>query len=375
VWYVSKNDFLKDRAQTTFETSNIRVDLWKAALEQWKLEPVVGTGSATYMYYGRLFRTERMQRDPIYTHGDYLQLLAEYGLIGALGLVIFLLTHLRHGLRNFMRLGPRRVAASQLLPSNALALNLGALAAVVSIMVHSIFDFNLHIPANVLLMAFVFGLLANAGVAREKDSVNTSSWPKLWRLSLPALGLVLLVQWARLLPGEYFSERARMAVRDRQPGLALMYAQRGLKYDPSNPDLFHWLGAARLQFADAADAPEAGLSFRKAAIEALTRARAIAPREQVYGLQLASALDAAGRFEEAEQIFEDLRRWDPKSESLRRYYEAYRKKWHPERSEENKTTSVHSSALRAAGGRGKNTEKLSKKGLLTKFHTATLPAV
>ncbi|MEP6821159.1 MAG: O-antigen ligase family protein [Chthoniobacterales bacterium] len=330
VFYVSKNAPLRDRAQTTFDASNIRIDLWKAALEQWKLQPVIGTGSATYLYYGRFFRTPQMQLDPVYTHGDYLQLLAEYGLVGVLGLAIFLFAHLRHGFRSFSRLGPRRVAASQLLPSNALALNIGAIAAVSSILVHSIFDFNMHIPANVLLMAFVFAVLANEGVAWERQGTSVALGQLLWRLVLPVLSLALVVQCFRLLPGEYFSERARMAVRDDQPGLALLYARRGLKYDPANPDLHARLGTARLQFADRAETPEAAGAFRDAAIASLQRARSLAPREESYGLELAGVLDAAGHFDEAETIFQELLRDDPKSQNLRRYHEGHLKIRRPE---------------------------------------------
>ncbi len=320
VFSVSKNDLLKERAQNTFDTQNMRLDLWRSAMQQWKLAPLLGTGAATYLYYGRYFRAENMQRDPVYVHNDYLQLLAEYGLLGVAAFAIFLALHLRHGLRNFSRLGPKRVAASQLLPSNTLALNVGALAAVASYGVHSVVDFNLHIPANVLLLSFVFGILANDGVLRER-TVTTAQ--KAWRLAPVLLGVVLLVQCARLFPGEFFAERARLAVRDQKAGKGLLYAREGLKYDPANPDLHHYLAAAKMQFGDAASHPAAAMSFRRAAIESLERARALAPREQSYGLELATALKTAGRPDEATALYQDLLRGDPRSSSLRRYYEAH----------------------------------------------------
>jgi hypothetical protein len=324
---VSKSPFLSGRAQSTFETSNMRVDLWKGALEQWKLQPIVGTGSGTFMYYSRLFRTDRVQKDPIYTHNDYLNLLAEYGILSAAGLALFLGFHLRHGLQNFARLGPKRVSVSQRVLSNALALNVGALAAVSSYLVHSIFDFNLHIPANLLLMAFVFGILANDGVVRDREPSPPGLGDNLWRGLLPVLGVLLIVQCVRLLPGEYFSERARMAVRDRQPGLGIRYARAGLERDPLNPDLHYRLGVAREQFGDAMDDMGAIASFRSDAILALEQARAIAPREEIYLMELGSVLDAAGRFEEAEWIYYEALQLDPKSISLRRYYERHLELW------------------------------------------------
>jgi O-antigen ligase len=105
MYFINQSPFLSGRARSTFETTNMRVDLWQSALQQWKLRPIFGTGSGTYLYYGRMFRTPRVQLDPIYTHNDYLNLLAEYGLTGAVGMALFLGVHLRTGGRSFARLG------------------------------------------------------------------------------------------------------------------------------------------------------------------------------------------------------------------------------------------------------------------------------
>ncbi|MGI9087526.1 MAG: O-antigen ligase family protein [Chthoniobacterales bacterium] len=324
---ISKSPFLKGRAQNTFETTNMRVDLWQGALEQWKLQPIFGTGSGTFLYYGRFFRTDRVQLDPIYTHNDYLNLLAEYGAAGALGILLFLGAHFWRGGQNFIRLGPKRVAVSQRILSNALALNVGALAAVASFTAHSVVDFNLHIPANLLLLAFVFGMLANDGVIREMEPPAPTRSDIGWRLILPALGLILLALSIRLFPGEYFSERARAAVRDWHPGSGIRYALEGLRYDPQNPDLHFRLGMAREQFARAMPNAEAANSFRDEAIRALETARTLAPQEEIYALELAGALDDGQRFAEAENVFEDALRLDPKSLSVRRYYQHHLELW------------------------------------------------
>src|SRR6185503_7074139 len=87
VSFVHRNDVLRERAQQVFNVNDVRVELWKAAIQQWKLEPLIGTGSGLYRYYGRQFRTTLVKVDPVYVHNDYLQLLAEYGIIAA---VLFL---------------------------------------------------------------------------------------------------------------------------------------------------------------------------------------------------------------------------------------------------------------------------------------------
>lgn len=324
---VHKSAYLSGRAQMMIDTKNIRLNMWKAALDEWKLGPMFGTGSGTYLYYGRYFRRPEVQRDPIHVHNDYLHLLAEYGLAGAAGMTLFLAAHFWRGALNFRRLGPKRVAVSQRILSNAFALNVGALAAVASYLVHSIFDFNLHIPANVLLMAFIFGLLANDGVAREKDALSPPSRAFLWRLALPLLGIVLLVQSIRLFPGEYFSEHARAAVRDNQPAVAIREALKGLPYDPQNPFLPYHLALARMQFGDALQDPAATASFYREALPDLEKAHALAPQDEFFALELATALDAQGRFEEAEWHFYEALQLDPRSESLRRYYEGHLAQW------------------------------------------------
>jgi tetratricopeptide (TPR) repeat protein len=82
-----------------------------------------------------------------------------------------------------------------------------------------------------------------------------------------------------------------------------------------------------MQFGDAANNPVATSSFRSEAIRAFEKARALAPQEEIYALELASALDAAERFEEAEGVFYDVLQLDPKSTSIRRYYEHHLELW------------------------------------------------
>ncbi len=112
MYAINRSPYLSGRANNVIDTSNIRLDLWQAAIQQWHLQPVFGTGSGTHLYFGRLFRAPGVQRDPIYVHNDYLHLLAEYGLVGAAGMFLFVGAHLLAASRNFARLGPKRVAVS-----------------------------------------------------------------------------------------------------------------------------------------------------------------------------------------------------------------------------------------------------------------------
>lgn len=317
------SEHLRERTNILDER-NMRLELWKGALQQWKLQPLLGTGSGTYLYYGRMFRTPAVQVDPTDVHNDYLHLLAEYGVTGAAFFLLFLAAHLRNGWRNFQRLGPRRVALSFRLPSNTMALQIGALAAVAAYMIHSIVDFNLHIPANVLLLAFVFGVLANAGAPRSGESA-TGFQP--WRLVAPALALVLLVQSVRYLPGEYFTERARQFWADDQPALAIPWAQRALEHETQNPDLYDYLGRSRSDLAETITDGAKREALYQAAIADFKKGRALAPLDETFPLELGFVYDALQRYPEAEWMFYEARGLDPKSESTRGYYEAHLLRW------------------------------------------------
>jgi O-antigen ligase len=324
---IQKSNYLSDRAKNVAERENIRLQFWKAAVQQFKLNPLVGTGSRTYLYYGRKFRTELAQMDVVYVHNDYLQLLSEYGVVGLATFLPFFIAHLRRGWITARRLGPRRVAVSPQLPSNAMALNIGALSAVGAYAVHSFFDFNLHIPANILLMAFVFGILANSGVAQETVSAGRRSGLIVARALLFIIAIFLGIQTWRLAPGEYYTERARTSLRDHRPLAALAFALKALGYEQEDPQLHNYLGKARMMAGERQSDPVARASFYRAALPAFAKARELAPLDETYAIELAFTYDALQRFSEAEWMYGEALAFDPKSAALRHYYEAHLEQW------------------------------------------------
>ncbi|HJT82273.1 MAG TPA: O-antigen ligase family protein [Chthoniobacterales bacterium] len=327
VFLVGKNDFLTKRAQNVFETDNMRMDLWPAAIKQWQLNPLFGTGSGSYLYYGRMFRTERMQVDPVRAHNDYLDLLAEYGAAGGVLLLVFLAVHARAAWKNLARLAPKPVILSGRVFSNSLALQVGAIAAVSAYIVHSGFDFNLHIPANVLLMAFVFAIFANPGSERY-GTVAPRNWANtVWRLVPVFIAIIIAVQCYRLIPGEYFAERARTALRREHAGTATRYAERGLEVERSNPNLYDYLGRAHLIRGDARSKPEEKAWYYRRALTAFKDGYKLAPLDEDFPLQLGYAYDKLGRFNEAEWMYYEARMLDPKSIWVKYFYEQHLELW------------------------------------------------
>ena len=326
--YSHKFLYLNDRDWSANQEANDnRIDLWKAAMQQFRLEPVIGTGSGTYLFYGREFRSPRTGSDPVEVHNDYLHLLAEYGMLGALGFLLFFGAHLVSGWRNYQRLGPKRIAVSTHLTSNSLALQIGGLSAIGAYVVHSAIDFNLHIPANALLLAFVFGLIANAGVVRESQAPSLTTSLIGWRIALAVLGLVTLIQCVRLLPAEYFAEKSRVALRDNDPTTSASFAVRALASEQKNPNIYYYLGRAGMLEGNAADSPEKRAFFFQVATVAFEKGWTLVPRDDTFPVELATIYDALGRFPEAEWMYDEAIRLDPKYAPTRERYQAHLQQW------------------------------------------------
>ena len=140
-----------------------RTLVWKDSLTTIKDFPLFGTGLGTFGYVYPLYKRYMEQALVfIHAHNDYLQLIVETGLLGflsillALALLIFsllkALSQLSHEGKHFR-----------------FFLALGALSGIVSLLIHSLADFNLHIPSNALYFAFLIGFSRAACTESEQD--------------------------------------------------------------------------------------------------------------------------------------------------------------------------------------------------------------
>ncbi len=321
-FFIHENPGLQKQMETIATPDEGRLDLWQAAIEQWRLHPIVGTGSGTYLYYGRQFRAPQMQEDPVDVHNDYLNLLCEYGLLGMLGFAFFFGAHVHRGLKAFYHLGPRRIADGSSLRSDRLALTIGALCAIAAYVVHSFVDFNFHIPANALLFAIVFGLLANPGIQTLAPETPVVPLKPL----IMTLALLLLLQCVRLIPGEYFALSARDALYNDDPATAIVLAEKALTKETRNPDIYFYLGRALVASANSDERKTNREVLYTRALQAFEQARGLAPLDGTYPLELARVYDRLGRFNEAESMLNLARERDPRSDSVAAIYKAHLEK-------------------------------------------------
>lgn len=283
---------------------DIRIYNWQAALDQWRVAPWLGTGAGTHLYYGRQFRRPQLQSDPEHAHGDYLELLAEYGIIGAAGMAVFLAMHLRGGATNFRRLMKQR-ADDPYSPSNDLGIYIGALTAVSAYLAHSVVDFNLHLPGNALLFAFIFGMLATKDAPAEPGAEPDESAVRRFHagaMVLPVIAAVLTSVAVSKFPGEYWCEKTRVAVRDGRYKEAIEFGARATAAGQKNPYAFYHLGQAhRLRADDLPRAMQTG--HLEAAVSAFRSGLALFPQDEDLWIRLGQTLDALGNYTEARAAY------------------------------------------------------------------------
>jgi O-antigen ligase len=122
---------------TVGKRATMRQDTWRIFLDH----PWTGTGLGTLQKVFPAYETLYDGRVVNHTHNDYLEELAETGIAGGLCWACFLWVSFFGSLRQLFQRDK----------SFAAALHLSGLVACSGFLVHSLVDFNLHIPANALL--------------------------------------------------------------------------------------------------------------------------------------------------------------------------------------------------------------------------------
>lgn len=298
-YFAAKESYYIMSRTEQFTAGGVRPQLARAAWEQFKLEPVWGTGAGTYHYYGRILREEAVLADPVHAHNDYLELLGKYGAVGGALFLLFLAAHLRGAWRSWKAL-VRRCIHRHESGSNALAIVVGSVAVLAAYAVHSVVDFNLHIPANTVLLAAVAGMLANCGVQLGSSPAAAKLFQWVGKILLPFIGLGLILVTVQRWPGERLAEEARIALREERHFETVRLARQSIADDPTNPWTHFYAGTASLDLAFEYPEGAARADFVDQAIGYLDAAWKLYPFDSEILTELGLALHLAGRYDEAE---------------------------------------------------------------------------
>jgi O-antigen ligase len=325
-----------------FGSPGLRILLIRSATRMWLDHFWFGVGPGHFDYRFAEYRPPRVQAQPGRVHNDYLNTLADWGVVGG-GLVAAGFGLVGWGVVKawkFVRLEPGDFGRAT---SNRGAFVSGAALGLFALLIHSCFDFNLHIPANAILAVALMALLSgHLRYATERFWVRPSLTLRILVTVSGLVGVVCLAQYGVQQAREYVwlerAGRARVQLEAgtaalRNPGgssavdppLAATMAEAAQRYRAALEE------AVRAEPANAQSAYELGEVLRglswqgQSGYEALatnamrffqTAAR-LNPFDAHNYMRIGMCLDWLERHEEAEKYFEEAIRRDPNSYYVR----------------------------------------------------------
>lgn len=148
---------LAARIEQTAGSRELRLSInnegWVWLKEHW----LTGSGAGSFTSVFPAYRSPDVTGFFDYAHNDYLQLLGEYGILGAALFAAIAIYSL------WTSVQAQRERRNPLMQGMAF----GSMMGIISLLIHSSTDFNLHIPANAALFTI---LCAIAFIARHMDS-------------------------------------------------------------------------------------------------------------------------------------------------------------------------------------------------------------
>lgn len=122
--------------------------IWTQTLRVAADYPWFGCGLGGYQFTYLKYKTEMPQWTTPFAHNDYLQGLAELGIVGSVLAILLLLPILHATVCGLQSAETEHIRA----------LALACAASIAAILMHSFVDFNLYIPANAMEVAWVCGI-------------------------------------------------------------------------------------------------------------------------------------------------------------------------------------------------------------------------
>ena len=141
-------------------TESRRTEMTKDTLRIFFDHPVAGTGLGTLVKVFPRYETLYDGKIVDHSHNDYVEALAEMGLIGGALCAAFLV----------LLFGEAWARLAEAQNTLDLAFHIGALAACCGLLIHSLVDFNLHIPSNALLFLLEAGLATSRAPSNRQTS-------------------------------------------------------------------------------------------------------------------------------------------------------------------------------------------------------------
>jgi len=271
--------------------SELRLSVWKDSRNIIGDFPLMGTGFGSFPNIYPKYRTLAVSGVYEHAHNDYIELLSEGGVFAFFFCLCFLSSLVYKSYRVFLK---RRETYS-------INLYIASISGILSILIHGLTDFNLHIGANGLYSFFLAGLAVSAANTRLR-SENTATY--LEKRRIPLKGLTALVMGGLLLcfifqggitTGKiYFSSIRDTEINDKTPHEELILIRSAvLKASYCDPlEARYWYATANID----------RFLGKDSALERYKKAVRLAPLEGEYLQSLGLIMSETGNDSLADKL-------------------------------------------------------------------------
>jgi O-antigen ligase len=163
-WLGADKAIQRFSTQSTDVALSRRISMFRGTAHVFFDHPIKGSGMGTLVSVYPRYETMYDGLVVDHAHNEYIEALAETGILGGFCGVAFLILLYRNAIRGF--------SSSQ--TEFGRALRAGAIVAVSGLLLHSFFDFNLHIPSNALLFLVQAFVATSAPIRSEAHRRRTA---------------------------------------------------------------------------------------------------------------------------------------------------------------------------------------------------------
>lgn len=313
IWVFGERSLGESKGLEVIFDSGVRLQFWAMAVEQWAEFPLFGGGSRSFSYLCFQFWSPNLGTEsgnPEFVHNEYLQLLADYGVIGFGLIILLILGHCYVGIRQIKNLS-NVVKGNEVLSAKTLAYTIAGLCGIVTMSIHIVFDFRTHLQSNLLLLVVCAVWVLPVGQFQPKEQRAGSR--ALWYFAALILGCYALssvwlggLQWYAGMPlikARVAKEDGSWSIGERDAASWEHALKQSLKRKPD------WrrsqrLGALILYQAMKKEGDERNQALSRAADayrESIRRHR----ENPVALVNVASILTQSGRFEAADAAYKE----------------------------------------------------------------------
>jgi O-antigen ligase/tetratricopeptide (TPR) repeat protein len=211
-----------------------RLEYWASTYKMIANNLWLGTGLGTYSAANPEYKTVYAANLFVsHAHNDYLELAAEMGIIGFLSFATMLIAL-------FYRIIKLVKAQSD---KTLRVMGIIILTSIFSIIIHSVTDFNFHIPSNVILFTIISAMAINMvsiSSTTDKKLVLTISGTKKRTCIFISLALSFLFLYLTMKPfmGEFYFKQAQEKQKTKEYSKAIKSLEQAIQFNFGNPEYY-----------------------------------------------------------------------------------------------------------------------------------------